>query len=114
MSKAKRANKKAFRNNRKKRKAEEPRGLRRECLNRFAQFSSLSKYNMYQLYGEEGEKILNELIELNYIKKRDKQIKCLRLDHKSAEILEKQRENFVLLKQRTTRCNSCNKCNLSI
>lgn len=74
MSKAKRANKKAFRNNRKKRKAEEPRGLRRECLNRFAQFSSLSKYNMHQLYGEEGEKILNELIELNYIKKRDKQI----------------------------------------
>lgn len=73
LSKAKKANKKAFRNNRKKRKAEEPKGLQRECLNRFAQFGSLSKYNMYQLYEEKGEKILNELIDLNYIKRKDEQ-----------------------------------------
>lgn len=74
MSKAKKANKKAFRNNKKKRKVEEPKGLQLECLYRFGQFGSLSKHNMQQLYESEGEKILKELIDLNYIKKRDKQV----------------------------------------
>lgn len=75
LSKLKRANKKAYRNNRRKRREEkkkEPKGDKLVLLIRLSQFGSLTKYNITQLYEQEGDSLLLELIEEGYVKKERK------------------------------------------
>lgn len=78
LSKLKRANKKAYRNNRRKRKEEkkkEPKGDKLKLLVRFSQFGSLTKYNVAQLFEQEGETLLNMLIAEGYVKKEEKDVR---------------------------------------
>lgn len=78
MSRAKKANKKAYRNNRKKRNEMQklqPKGKKLELVRRFSQFSALTRYNINQLYDHEADALLNELISEGYVKKADKQIR---------------------------------------
>lgn len=73
------ARKKAFRNNRRKRKKQEPSGVALIALDRFAKFSSLSVYNLEQILGlQEYEKIKNELVEKKFIKLGEKKVKIKR------------------------------------
>lgn len=78
LSKLKRANKKAYRNNRRKRREEkkkEPKGDKLVLLIRLSQFGSLTKYNITQLYEQEGDSLLLELIEEGYVKKGEKDVR---------------------------------------
>lgn len=71
--------KKAFRNNRRKIKKQEPRDLALIALDRFAKFSSLSVYNLEQILSpQEYEKIKNELVENGFIKLGEKEVKIKR------------------------------------
>lgn len=75
------ARKKAFRNNRRKRKAEKPTGLSMKLLDRFAKFGSLSDYNIEQIVGSSNsDEILKELKGKGLIKDGDKPIKIKRND----------------------------------
>ena len=70
------ARKKAFRNNRRKRKAEKPTGLSMKLLDRFAKFSALSDYNVEQIVGSSNsDEILKELKDKGLIRDGEKSVK---------------------------------------
>lgn len=78
LSKLKRANKKAYRNNRRKRKEEkkkEPKGDKLKLLVRLSQFGSLTRYNAAQLYEQEGETLLDDLIKEGYAKRGEREVR---------------------------------------
>lgn len=78
LNKLKKANKKAFRNNKRKqrdKKQKQPKGDKFKLLIRFSQFGSLTKYNVEQLYNKEGEKFLSDLIKEGYVEKGKKEIR---------------------------------------
>lgn len=72
------ARKKAFRNNRKKRREKaklEPSGNKLKLLKRLGKFNALSEYNITQLFNENGNNIVQELLKEGYIKKGTKIVK---------------------------------------
>ncbi|WP_455539539.1 hypothetical protein [Terrisporobacter sp.] len=76
------ANKKAFRRNRAKRRQQKkiekmsaPKGDTFDLLVRFSQFSALTKNNLKQLYEEDADGLFEQLLSNNYIKIGPKKVK---------------------------------------
>lgn len=72
------ARKKAFRNNRRKRKEQaklQPEGDKLIFLKRLGKFHALSEHNLDQLFGPDSKDIVQELLKDGYIKKGAKPVK---------------------------------------